>query len=113
MRCKKIVSALKVAAGISLLGCSLASVAVRAESPAKTSPETATAAVSLADLDLTTPAGMDAARERVTLAAQKLCRHFLDDRKASSWATYTDCSRETVASAFRQLDAKSLVARTE
>lgn len=93
-------TALTTTALFCLFGLSAAASAV--EPP---SSETASLAVSLADLDLTTQAGADAAAGRINAAAKKLCRQFADDRKVSAWATYTDCYHATTAEVFRQLEA--------
>jgi UrcA family protein len=68
--------------------------------PAK--PETATTTVVLADLDLSTSAGSAQARERLTRAAEHLCRRFRDDRQIADWANYADCVHDTVASALER-----------
>jgi UrcA family protein len=65
-------------------------------------PETATATVVLADLDLSTSAGSAQARERLTRAAERLCRRFRDDRRTADWPTYVDCVHDTVASALER-----------
>lgn len=102
MNDKKAITALTVAAGLCLLGLNAAANAV---APAST--EKASISVSLADLDLGTKAGADVATARINAAAKKLCRQFADDRKVSSWATFTDCYHATTADVFRQLEASN------
>jgi UrcA family protein len=65
-------------------------------------PETATATVALAGLDLSTPAGSAQARERLTRAAARLCRKFQDGRKIADWANYVDCVHDAVAGALER-----------
>ena len=73
-------------------------------SPAVANTETVSARVSLADLDVSTPQGARAASARLAKAAQRLCRKLGDTRRASDWATYTDCYNETLANALRRLN---------
>jgi hypothetical protein len=54
---------------------------------------------------VSTKAGADAANDRINSAAKKLCRQFADDRKVSSWASFTDWHHATTAEVFRPLDA--------
>jgi UrcA family protein len=90
---------------------SLASaVAAYADPPAVSPAVTQSAKVSLADLDLTRPAGARIAYERIKRVAERLC----DDRE-DAWsryhaASYDACVRETVADAVRQIHAPALVA---
>lgn len=72
-------------------------------SRATAAAESATATVSLADLDLSTPEGYRAASARLAKVAQRLCRKLGDNRRVSHWATYADCCRETLANALRQV----------
>src|ERR1700732_557171 len=71
----------------------------------------ATAAVSrvveasLADLDLSTQAGMRAARERLHMMAERACAGSADNRGLSSQANFGACVDSTLASALRQLNA--------
>lgn len=85
--------------------------AFAAAAPPNARVETAAASVSLRDLDLSTPSGMREARERLAIRAQKLCREFMDERKVSSWQTYADCSRDTLAAALQRLNDPARIAR--
>jgi UrcA family protein len=89
--------------------CALAPVA-SAEPPAAPAVETRAARVSLAGLDLSTPEGARAARTRLKKMAQRLCRHFGDDLRASNRVTMNACVRETLADAVRQIDSPVLPA---
>jgi UrcA family protein len=75
-------------------------------------PQTASAKVFLADLDLTTPAGISEAHQRLAAAAKRLCREFSDSRRVSDNATFVDCYRDTLANATQdftaQLEVKSI-----
>jgi UrcA family protein len=85
--------------------------AFAAAAPPETRAETAAAGVSPADLNLATPAGLREARQRLAIRSQALCRKFMDDRKISSWETYADCSRDTLAAALQRLNDAARVAR--
>ena len=65
--------------------------------------ETLSATVSVSDLDLTTPAGIQAARERLTKQALILCGKFSDSRRISNRETMADCVRHAVAEALKRL----------
>ena len=60
-------------------------------------PETATGAVVLAGLDLSTSDGIAEARKRLTIMSERLCRKFRDDRKADDWENYVSCIHDTLA----------------
>jgi UrcA family protein len=84
--------------------------ATYADPPAAPRTGTHSAKVSLADLDLTTPAGARVAYERIKRIAERLC----DDRE-DLWsryraASYNACVRETVAEAVHQMQAGAMVA---
>jgi UrcA family protein len=66
-------------------------------------PETTTKIISLSGLDLATPQGQREARLRLAKAAEQLCRKLGDDRRADAWAAYSDCTREALANALKQL----------
>jgi UrcA family protein len=83
--------------------------AVRAD----TSAESVSAPVSLAGLDLTKPAQLDIARERLAVAAKRLCMTFYDARKADNHEMFVDCYRESLADALERLSARLSVAQTE
>jgi UrcA family protein len=72
--------------------------------PAAPKTESLAVTVSLADLDVSTPEGVRAVRARLAKVAQRLCRELGDARRASDWATYTDCYRESLANALRQIN---------
>jgi len=52
------------------------------------------ATVTLSDLDLKTPAGAQAARDRIRKEALRLCRRFSDERRISYRETLADCVRQ-------------------
>lgn len=87
----------------------LASAAL-ADPPAPPAVETRSAKVSLAGLDLATPAGARAALERLKIAAQHLCWELGDVRKISYQATYNACVNETLTDAVRRVNAPTLAA---
>jgi UrcA family protein len=62
-----------------------------------------TAEVSLADLDLDTPQGAQAARDRLRAAAQRVCQESQTGSHVTS-TQYSACVDETLAHALRQTD---------
>jgi UrcA family protein len=68
------------------------------------------AKVSLADLDLTTPAGARVAYERIRRVAERLCHDPEDPWSRYHAATYNACVRETVADALHQIQAPAIAA---
>jgi UrcA family protein len=69
--------------------------------------------VSLADLDLSTEKGMEAARERVHQAARKLCKRMMDPWSLSQQPDdpdYVQCVDETTADAVTNLQRHQLLA---
>ena len=72
--------------------------------PAAAKAESVVETVSLTELDVSTPEGVRAVRARLAKVAQRLCRKLGDVRRASDWATYTDCYRESLANALRQIN---------
>jgi UrcA family protein len=71
---------------------------------------TRSAKVSLADLDLSTPAGARVAYERISRLAERLCDDRGDPWNKYHAATYAACVRESVADAVRQIQAPALAA---
>lgn len=88
---------------------------VMADPHRASAPETTSATVSLADVNLATPAGISAARQRLAVAAKRLCRKFSDSRKVDDSQNQVDCYRETLANALQLLNAKlaTTATRTE
>jgi UrcA family protein len=64
---------------------------------------TASETVSVADLDLSTPAGMSAARDRVFKTARRLCFGLADPSELSHASNYVKCVDEAVATAMLQV----------
>jgi UrcA family protein len=81
-------------------------------------PKTDTAAViqsarvSLADLDLSTPEGARAARERLHQTARHLCNRVADELDLSHQANYVACVDETLAAALRKVNEPASAPRT-
>jgi len=69
-------------------------------------PETLSATVSVANLDLATPAGISAAHQRLAATARRLCHEFSDSRRVDNNAMLADCYSETLAIATRRLEAQ-------
>jgi UrcA family protein len=92
----------KASFGAVLLSLSViasAAIAGQSESPS----QSRSAAVSLAGLDLATPAGMAAAQERVHQTARRLCFQLSDAADLSRQPNYVRCVDEAVASAMLQI----------
>jgi UrcA family protein len=83
----------------------IAPVATIADQHAATAAMSRVADVSLADLDLSTPEGMRAARERLHAMAQRVCAEPADGRGRSSQPNFVVCVDSTLADALRHIDA--------
>ena len=81
-----------------------------ADSPTASRADTLSARVSLAGLDISTPAGARMAYDRLTAAAEHLCAQLSSDHKSAFRETYAECVHETLADAVRKLGAPALVA---
>jgi UrcA family protein len=68
------------------------------------------AKVSITGLDLSTPEGARAARERIRQTARKLCAQVADELDLSLHANYVACVDESVAKAMQQVPPSSIVA---
>jgi UrcA family protein len=88
----------------------LAPAAALADPTAAPVAATRSAKVSLADLDLSTPAGARVAYERIRRLAVRLCDDRGDPLSRYHAAAYNACVRETVADAVRQIQAPALAA---
>jgi UrcA family protein len=67
--------------------------------------------VSVADLDLSTSAGIQAARERLHQAARKLCDEVLEPSSISHQPDFVRCVDQTMADATAQLEGPMLARR--
>ena len=90
--------------------CVLASGVTVAGPETDTAPVTRSAKVSLADLDLSTPEGARAARERLRQTARHLCARVADEFDLSHHENYVACVDEALAKALRQIAPGALVA---
>jgi UrcA family protein len=97
-----------------LLGLSqMVPTVVPADPHATGAPETRTARVALADLDLTTPEGARVARDRMQEAARRLCVQLAESRDVGrSWHLHA-CIDATLASALRQIGSPALASATD
>lgn len=66
-------------------------------------PESISATVSLADLDLATDPGKTLAQARIVATARKLCRQFRDSSSLADRDAYADCRKDAQDSALKQL----------
>ncbi len=88
----------------------LGATATWADAPRRAPAETAAATVSLSDLDLSTAAGMEAARLRIAAMALHLCRRFDTSRRIDDRENTDACYHEAVAAALGQVGAQTRVA---
>jgi UrcA family protein len=83
----------------------------RADTPTRPpAPETRSARVTLADLDLASAEGAHQARKRVTAAAQRLCRQLGDTTRATNRATVSACVRDTVSETMKSISSPEMMA---
>lgn len=82
------------------------------ESAKPNDPSARTAVVSVADLDLATEAGMQAARERLHATARRLCGRVVDHWAVSHQQDYVACVDATLASALAQLPSPAVAANS-
>jgi|SRR5277367_3661011 len=68
------------------------------------------AVVSLKGLDLSTDQGMQAARDRITATARRLCDRLIDPWSVSHYPDYVGCVEESTTAALSQLQKSTLVA---
>jgi UrcA family protein len=75
--------------------------------------DTHIAKVSLVDLDLSTPQGARAARDRLHEAARRLCSQVSDANDLSHQTNYVACVDGALADALRQLNGPALTSTPE
>jgi UrcA family protein len=97
--------AVRTAGLIALLA--MTPVLVMAETPPVPAPDSRTVRVSLADLDLSTPEGARAARDRLHNTARRLCSQFqlVHTQDLSHQPNFVACVDQALADALRQVDA--------
>jgi UrcA family protein len=71
-----------------------------------------TATISVADLDLSTTAGMQSAQQRVHATARRLCAKVVNPWTLSHQQDYVACMDATMAAALRQLPAPAVAANS-
>lgn len=79
----------------------IASVPTLADQPAATAVPSRVADVSLADLNLSTPAGMSAAHERLHTMAERMCA----EHASASQPNFASCVESTLAGTLKQIEA--------
>jgi UrcA family protein len=105
--------AVRSVASMALLA--LAPLAAMAQSQVAATTHTVTPKVSLADLDLSTSAGVDAARDRLHQTARRLCSQVADSRDLppTQNPAFIACMDDTLADALRQINRPLRVAIQE
>ena len=76
-----------------------------ADQHAATASDTRVADISLADLDLSTPEGLRAARDRLRTMARRLCAELAHSRELSYQPNFAACVDDTLAGALAQVNA--------
>ena len=71
----------------------------------------AVAMVSIADLDLSTDKGMQAARDRVDETARRLCKRLINPWALSHHSQYLRCVDDATTAALGQIHGQALVAK--
>jgi UrcA family protein len=99
-----LLSGLHTAAGTAILMALFAvvPVATSADQSVASTPDTRIATVSLVDLDLSTPEGMRAARDRLDTMARRVCAKLVPE--GSHQPTFVACVDDTLAGALRQVN---------
>jgi UrcA family protein len=82
--------------------------ATMAQEPSARLIVTGTAKVSLTGLDLSTPDGVRAARQRVRAAAQRVCAKVADSADMSTRLNYLTCIENAMASTVAQIEALAI-----
>jgi UrcA family protein len=90
--------------------CAVGLVAAIAEQQTASADDARTAKVSMAGLDLSTAAGVRAARVRLQEAAQRLCTQVEDPLDLSHHENYLACMDESMTAALQQLRLPALAA---
>jgi UrcA family protein len=80
------------------------------DQPAHSDPDSRTSKVSLSDLNLTTPEGIRAARERLHREARRVCAQVSDELDLSHQTNFVACVDEALTKALRQVAPSALVA---
>jgi UrcA family protein len=80
--------------------------------PVLSTPYSRTSKISLADLDLTSPQGAEAARKRLDQTARRLCRQVADNYDLAPHSKYLACVDETLSKALRQVTPPVVAAST-
>lgn len=96
---------------ISMAACAIALIALHStislaadqQQPSEPVLDKRVAAVSLADLNLSTPQGVRAARERLRETARRLCSDVQDSRDLGHQPHFVACVQETLADALRHV----------
>ena len=95
-------------AALTLALTTTASTCAFADPLSKPSSETRSAAVSIADLDLSTPDGLSAARDRLRTAARRLCKRVANPDDLSRESNYTACVDEAFTNALAKLNERAV-----
>jgi len=97
---------------MAVLGVVLVTAALAKQMPANAADK-ASAMVSVADLDLSTDKGMQAARDRLNATARQLCEKVIDPASLSIHSDYVHCVDEATTAAVAQLTGPVLAANAK
>jgi UrcA family protein len=103
---------IKASAGFAVAAVALQLPANAAEQCTSTKASSAkSTSISVADLDLSTSAGVQAARARLHQAARKLCDEVLEPSSVSHQPDFVRCVDQAMAEATAQLEGPMLARR--
>jgi len=97
---------------MAVLGVILLTAALGKQLPANAADKVS-ATVSVADLDLSTDKGMQAARDRLHATARRLCEKVVDPSSLSHHSDYVHCVDEATTAAVAQLTGPLLAANAK
>jgi UrcA family protein len=103
---------LSIAAGAAVLTAlqSIGTAGAPSQQPASPVLDKRVAVVSLADLDISTPQGAQAARDRLQQTARRLCSQLQDSRDLGHQPHFVACVDRAMASTLRQIRGPAVAA---
>jgi UrcA family protein len=109
----KIITQLTISAALIAALCAFGPAVAGAQQPSTSADATRSTQVALAGLDLSTPQGMNSARERLRGTAVRLCTRVVDEHDLSQHSNFLKCMDSTMTSALRQISAAGAVAQSK
>jgi UrcA family protein len=109
----KITTQLTISAAVMAALCVFGPAVAGAQQQSASADATRSTQVSLAGLDLSTPEGINSARDRLRGTAVRLCTQVVDDHDLSQHSNFLKCMDSTMTNALRQITAAGTVAQTK